>query len=143
MKTVLSPAHLKRIKKKGAAVIRVEPYGSEIVVFTSMDSLVEHFEFVFQQPSEIDDEFLTGQTYGLAFSTATEDGIVYCIAFDKAKYREETIWHEALHATVDILNGHGVHFTPDNHEPFAYTQGYLVGQIRQKVYGLPGFTYED
>lgn len=143
MKTVLTPAYLKRIKKVGASVARIEPYGAEVVIFTSMTELVEHCAYVFQTHDVLTDENVTPGIYGLAFTAPTEVGLVFCIAFNADKYREEVIWHEALHTTVDVLNAHGVNFTPDNHEPFAYTQGYLVSQIRQKVYGLPGFSHGD
>lgn len=143
MKTVLTPSYLKRIKKVGASVARIEPYGAEVVIFTSMTELVEHCAYVFQTHDVLTDEDVAPGIYGLAFMAPTEVGLVFCIAFNADKYREEVIWHEALHTTVDVLNAHGVNFTPDNHEPFAYTQGYLVSQIRQKVYGLPVFTHDD
>lgn len=142
MKTVLTPAHHKRIKRVGAHVARIEPYGAEVVIFTSMSDLIGHVEGVFRI-SVLTEEDVPPGVYGLAFTAPTDLGVVFCIAFNADKYREEVIWHEALHTTVDVLNGHGVLFTPDNHEPFAYTQGYLVSQIRQKVYKLPGFSHDD
>lgn len=143
MKTVLTPALLKRIKKVGASVARIEPYGAEVLIFTSMSELVEHVWSVFRHPGVLSDEDVPPGVYGLAFTAPTDLGMVFCIAFNADKYREEVIWHEALHTTVDVLNAHGVQFTPDNHEPFAYTQGHLVSQIRSKVYGLPGFSHDD
>lgn len=142
MKTTLTPAHLRRIKKVKGVVIRVEPYGRDVVIFTNMKTLVEDSAFVFGvdmlEPHSVDEN-----TLGLAFVASVEEDATYCIGFNGDKYREETIWHEALHTTVDVLNYHGVQFTSDNHEPFAYTQGYLVSQIRNKVYGLPEFGYDD
>lgn len=142
MKTTLTPDNLRRIKKVKAAVVRLEPYGKDIVVFTNMATLIHDAHYVFDQeifsPEDVDDGY-----YGLAFHVPTELGTTFCMAFNGDRYREETIWHEALHTTIDVLNGHGVNLTPDNHEPFAYTQGYLVSQIRRKVFGLPEFGYDD
>lgn len=143
MKQLLTPSELRRIKRVGAHVVRIEPYGCQVVVFTCLDALSADLSFVFPGSPGIEQSEIGDGIYGLSFFANSEHGQLSCIAFNADKYREETIWHEALHTTVDVLNAYGVLFTPDNHEPFAYTQGYLVSQIRSKVYGLPEFGYDD
>lgn len=143
MKQLLTASERRRIQRVGAHIARIEPYGSEVVIFTSLTSLPTDLSFVFPNSPGIEQSEIGNSIYGMSFFVTTEQGQLSCIAFNADKYREETIWHEALHTTVDVLNAHGVLFTPDNHEPFAYTQGYLVSQIRSKVYGLPEFGYDD
>mgnify|MGYP003652709943 CR=1 FL=1 len=52
-------------------------------------------------------------------------------AWKSKEYKQDTIAHEALHATIRSLMAHGVKFEEDNHEVFCYTLGWLVREINK------------
>jgi len=50
-------------------------------------------------------------------------------AWNSKEYVNDTIAHEALHATIRSLMQHGIKFDENNHEVFCYTLGWIVRQI--------------
>lgn len=56
----------------------------------------------------------------------------FSIFFTYEDLTHNSIAHEVFHATMRIAERCGVMFTKDNHEPFAYLQGYLA----ETAYGL-------
>ena len=50
----------------------------------------------------------------------------FSIFFTYKDLNHNTIAHEIFHATMRMAERTGVEFKPDNHEPFAYLQGYLA-----------------
>lgn len=52
-------------------------------------------------------------------------------------YKESVVWHEALHTVIHMIKDSDQPLVlPDIEEQLAYMQGYVVYQIRQKVYGI-------
>ena len=50
----------------------------------------------------------------------------FTIFFSYKDLNHNTIAHEIFHATMRMAERTGMVFGPDNHEPFAYLQGYLA-----------------
>jgi hypothetical protein len=70
--------------------------------------------------------FEVGNSLGF---TAVSPQIVLCGIPPDAD--ETTIWHEATHLTYQMLRDKGIGF--EEEETFAYTQGFIVRQIKKKL----------
>lgn len=58
--------------------------------------------------------------------------IFFCTeAWQDKEYCNDTISHEALHATIRSLMQHGIKFDENNHEIFCYTLGWIVRNINK------------
>jgi hypothetical protein len=44
-----------------------------------------------------------------------------------------SIAHEAMHCTSEIMEYHGIKHDPNNDEPFCYLIGFVVGKIHEKA----------
>jgi hypothetical protein len=53
-----------------------------------------------------------------------------------------SISHEAMHCTSEIMEYHGVKHDPNNDEPFCYLIGFIVGKIHERATKL-GFKIKN
>jgi len=131
----------RRAKREGVLRITLSPWGAPLYVFKGIEGFPEKFRRIFGVESQLasSEEDEVGGFFGVEVD---QDGyainvLVISEAFED--YPEEFIWHEALHATFIILAAYGVKFDDQNHEVYNYTQGYIVSEIRQALYGKEGF----
>lgn len=69
--------------------------------------------------------------------------LVYINSDVDSKSRDEVIWHESLHATLDILCGLGAHVTLHEQEPAAYLQGHIATKIIELFKSASKMTQEE
>lgn len=108
------------------AEITVEPYDARIDVVTTRRELARLLR---QAGCEDDSDLCQGAVYRLRSAEGT--GYVVYLPRDRC---EETLYHEALHLTVMLMEHFGVVVSAENDEVMAHTQGHVVRQIDAAVY---------
>ena len=131
----------KRCKKHGVAIVTIHPFNARLFVFRGLDTYRDRFKAIFGVDTQMDCILQDGNVGGFFGMEQDMNGSgISVLAIDgEPEYPEEFIWHEALHATFIILDLYGVEFDVANHEIYTYTQGYIVSQIRQALYGRESF----
>jgi len=131
----------KRCKKHGVAIVTIQPFSARLFVFRGLDTYSDKLKAIFGVETQMGCILQDLNVGGFFGSELDVNGCpILVLAIDgTTKYPEEAIWHEALHATFVILDLYGVEFDVDNHEIYTYTQGYIVSQIRQQLYGRESF----
>ena len=74
---------------------------------------------------------IEGEQYH-AFVNSQPPYFTLCIN-DTFKEEVDTLGHEVFHLTYRILEWHSVNWTSENHEPFAYLQGWLLDEIYKRI----------
>lgn len=96
----------------------------EVVVSTDIPkSITKPFRVKYLGEQDVEGEFCAIHCYHRA---------CFSIFFTYENLTHNTIAHEIFHATMRIGERCGVMFNKDNHEPFAYLQGFLA----ETAYGL-------
>lgn len=106
--------------------VYVPIYASFFEVVISRDigkSVTKPFRIKYLGEQDIDGEYCALHCYR---------GACFSIFFQYKDLCHNTISHEIFHATMRMAERCEVIFTKDNHEPFAYLQGYLT----EVAYGL-------
>lgn len=64
----------------------------------------------------------------------TKDGVEFVIVlFDIKKFRYDVVAHELFHAIHDRLKNHGMVYTTDSEEAFAYLLGWYTKEFFKKI----------
>lgn len=142
--SLYSPGIYRKAKRLGVHVMRIDPWGAEVFVFRGVERYVDTFKALFGIPPNESDLLDVGHVLGFYTQELIDPAVnmhahIIAIGGREDSYPEDTVWHEALHCTIHVLDHFGVTFEVDNHEVFTYTQGFIVNEIRQHLYGLPGF----
>jgi hypothetical protein len=66
----------------------------------------------------------------------------FFIVFQIDSLSANSIVHEAMHCTSQIMEYHGVKHDPNNDEPFCYLIGFIVGKIHERATKL-GFKIKN
>lgn len=129
----------RKAKRAGAKVITIEPFGAEVFLFRGVSAFCDQFEKIFGvTPSPPDPRYVMG-FYGAEDLGDGEGVHVICVGDEHGvDYPEDVIWHEALHCTVCVLDQFGVRFDVENHELYAYTQGFIARSVRELLFPEEG-----
>ncbi|RIZ56017.1 hypothetical protein [Vibrio sp. PID23_8] len=73
---------------------------------------------------------------GFCISMMANDGAFQLIWIDSGldEQLDSMIWHESLHATINILCGAGCHINQQEQETAAYTQGFIACTILDHIF---------
>lgn len=117
--------------KSSKVMIIIEPFESEVVIFTKLKDLIAHFKEM-NIPSDMIPEGAQG------FVSPIEHlGGLALYMFLPRKFDAGIIYHEALHLAHILITHHGmdVDETMNSSEMQAYLQEYIVRVIKREVYG--------
>lgn len=71
---------------------------------------------------------------GIAHTFCDSGNCVHFIMYLPKEYREDVVWHEALHMAWYILDAHSVRISVNNHEALTYLQEAIVREVKYVVY---------
>ena len=108
-------------------VITVEPFGAKIVVARGETAMARELDVRGHTPGDL--PRLAGAVY--TFEDPDHPPVVIYLPEER---NEQVLWHEALHLTNILLEGHKVEVSERNDEVMAYMQGYIVRLLDKAVY---------
>lgn len=124
---------MKRLIKEPITLM-VELLSTEYFVFTDSDLMIKYLKEKFEPNEDVENDlqYCTGYTIAIY----DKIGLVSLFLYLPKKYSDITTAHETLHLTYRIFEKVGIKIDQDNHEIQTYLQGYLMKQIKEKVYGI-------
>ena len=125
--------HMKR-KVKNTVIIEVNPFDIVCKVFTDKLLMILFVKKLHKQ--DITDDIV--QSQGMILTICNEEGETYHYMYLPKYYDDIVVAHEVLHLTYEVFKLTGTEINYNNHEMQTHLQGYLMKQIKEKVYGIKG-----
>lgn len=111
--------------------LKIEPF-HDTATLTVITGEADRDKFMAR--NDIEPDHITANARGWIMTARPSDGGVHLLVYLPEKRCETTLYHEALHAVLDLLEYHGMPTGANNQELLCYMQEYVVRTIDKAVY---------
>ncbi len=119
-------------KKDPFFVVRIDAFEHiELCVWCSRKALDRYVASHQAEGLGIDPKSKFAEAFSMRLEEK-DDIITHHIYFYDRRPRTSVVFHECLHAAVDIMTQLGIYLSSSTEEVLAYLQGYLAGEIIRK-----------
>lgn len=112
---------------EGSTIIQVDPFMVDVLLIENFKQMQAWAESNFHEQDAMELKGLWWESNGFAFSRTVNGEKMFVVAIREK--RHETVCHEAVHCSGQIMQAKNIPWTNDTDEVRAYLTGYLFEKI--------------